>query len=79
MLCIPEHVALQLKLETESMREVSPADGRSMTVPYDLVVSPSRREITLDPSSPNIPHARAKATGGRLWRCASNDRRAGHI
>jgi hypothetical protein len=40
MLCIPEHVALQLKLETESMREVSPADGRSMTVPYDLVVSP---------------------------------------
>jgi hypothetical protein len=34
MLCIPEHVALQLKLETESMREVSLADGRSMTVPY---------------------------------------------
>ena len=112
MLCIPEHVALQLKLETESMREVSLADGRSMTVPYvgpirvrfgkrfcyvgalvlgdevllgavpmedmDLVVSPSRREITVDPSSPNIPHARVKATGGRLWRYASNDRRAGH-
>ena len=34
MLCIPEHVVLQLKLETESMREVSLADGRSMTVPY---------------------------------------------
>lgn len=111
MLCIPEHVALQLKLETESIREVSLADGRSMTVPYvgpirvrfgkrfcyvgalvlgdevlvllgavpmedmDLVVSPGRREITADPSSPNIPHARVKATGGRLWRCASNDRR----
>jgi clan AA aspartic protease len=109
MLCIPEHVALQLKLETESMREVSLADGRSMTVPYvgpirvrfgkrfcyvgalvlgdevllgdvpmedmDLVVSPNRREITVDPSSPNIPHARVKAIGGRLWRCASNDRR----
>jgi hypothetical protein len=29
----------------------------------DLVVSPGRREITVDPSSPNIPHARVKATG----------------
>ena len=95
MLCIPEHVALQLKLETESMREVSVADGRSKNVPYvgpvrvsfgkrfcyvgalvlgdevllgavpmedmDLVVSPSRREITPDPASPNIPQARAKS------------------
>ena len=26
----------------------------------DLVVSPGRREITVDPSSPNIPHARVK-------------------
>jgi clan AA aspartic protease len=101
MLCIPEHVALQLKLETESIREVSLADGRSMTVPYvgpirvrfgkrfcyvgalvlgdevllgavpmedmDLIVSSSRREIAVDPSSPNIPHSRVKATGGRLW------------
>ena len=95
MLCMPEHVALQLKLETESMREVSVADGRSKNVPYvgpvrvsfgkrfcyvgalvlgdevllgavpmedmDLVVSPSRREITPDPASPNIPHARVKS------------------
>ncbi len=95
MLCIPEHVALQLNLETESMREVSVADGRSMNVPYvgpikatfgkrfcyvgalvlgdevllgavpmedmDLVVNPSRREITVDPVSPNIPHARVKS------------------
>ena len=94
MLCIPEHVALQLQLETESTREVSVADGRKMTVPYvgpirvsfgkrfcfvgalvlgdevllgavpmedmDLVISPSRREITVDPASPNIPHARFK-------------------
>jgi len=103
MLCIPEHVALQLKLETESIREVSMADGRSMTVPYvgpirvrfgkrfcyvgalvlgdevllgavpmedmDLVVSPSRREITVDPASPNIPHARVKslASSGSAW------------
>jgi len=94
MLCIPEHVALQLQLETESMREVSVADGRNIEVPYvgpvkvsfgkrtcfvgalvlgdevllgavpmedmDLVVNPSRRELTVDPSSPNIPHARVK-------------------
>ncbi|ESQ08069.1 MAG: clan AA aspartic protease [Thiohalocapsa sp. PB-PSB1] len=95
MLCIPEHVALQLKLETESMREVFVADGRKKNVPYvgpirvsfgkrfcyvgalvlgdevllgavpmedmDLVISPSRREITPDPASPNIPHARVKS------------------
>lgn len=94
MLCIPEHIALQLKLETESTREVSVADGRSMNVPYvgpvqvgfgkrlcfvgalvlgdevllgavpmedmDLVVSPGKREVTADPASPNIPHARVK-------------------
>jgi clan AA aspartic protease len=94
MLCIPEHISLQLKLETESMREITVADGRSMTVPYvgpvrvafgnrscfvgalvlgdevllgavpmedmDLVLSPGRREVTVDPASPNIPHARVK-------------------
>jgi len=95
MLCIPEHIALQLKLEQESIREVSVADGRSINVPYvgpirvgfgkrfcyvgalvlgdevllgtvpmedmDLVISPSRREITVDPASPNIPHVRVKS------------------
>ena len=94
MLCIPEHIALQLNLETESTREVSVADGRKMKVPYvgpikvafgkrfcyvgalvlgdevllgavpmedmDLVVNPGKREITVDPASPNIPHARVK-------------------
>lgn len=94
MLCIPEHVSLQLQLETESVREVTVADGRSMKVPYvgpikvafgnrfcyvgalvlgdevllgavpmedmDLIVSPGRREVTVDPISPNIPHARVK-------------------
>ena len=34
MLCIPEHIAIQLKLETESEREVSVADGRKIKVPY---------------------------------------------
>ena len=95
MLCIPEHIALQLRLETESIREVSVADGRSMNVPYvgpikvsfgnrfcyvgalvlgdevllgavpmedmDLIVNPSRREVTVNPANPNIPHARVKS------------------
>ena len=93
-LCIPEHVALQLELETESTREISVADGRKMSAPYvgpirvgfenricfvgalvlgdevllgavpmedmDLVVSPGRREVTVDPASPNLPHVRVK-------------------
>lgn len=34
MLCIPEHVAVQLQLEKESEREVTVADGRRQKVPY---------------------------------------------
>ena len=94
MLCIPEHLALQLDLQTESIREVTVADGRSMNVPYvgpvkiafanricfvgalvmgdevllgavpmedmDLLLSPSRQSIVVNPNSPNIPHARVK-------------------
>ena len=94
MLCIPEHVAVQLALEAESTREVTVADGRSASVPYvgpikvafgkrfcyvgalvlgdevllgsvpmedmDLVVHPGRREVTVDPASPNYPHVRVK-------------------
>ena len=94
MLCIPEHVAVQLDLEAEAAREVSVADGRSTTVPYvgpvrvgfekrfcyvgalvlgdevllgavpmedmDLVVDPGRKRLTVDPASPNLPHARVK-------------------
>jgi clan AA aspartic protease len=94
MLCIPQHVALQLALEKESEREVGFADGRKEKVPYvgpvrvsfenrscfvgalvlgdevllgavpmedlDLVVSPGRRSITVNPDSPNLPHARVK-------------------
>lgn len=33
-LCIPEHVRLQLKLETLQEREVSLADGSCVSVPY---------------------------------------------
>lgn len=94
MLCIPDHVALQLGLEPESEREVTVADGRKRTVPYvgpirvafdgrmcfvgalvvgddvllgavsmedmDLVISPGRKTVTVNPESPNIPHARVK-------------------
>lgn len=94
MLCIPEHVALQLALETESEREVTLADGSRRKVPYvgplrvgfdgrscfvgalvlgdevllgavpmedmDLVVAPGRHTVTVNPESPNIPHARVK-------------------
>jgi clan AA aspartic protease len=97
LLCIPKHVANQLKLETESLREVTFADGRSDHVPYvgpikvtygkrfccvgalvlgdevrlgavpmedmDLVVNPSGCEVTVNPASPNIPHARDKVEG----------------
>ena len=34
MLCIPEHVSVQLKLETNSQREVTTADGRKHMVAY---------------------------------------------
>lgn len=94
MLCIPEHVAVQLQLEAESTREVTVADGRSASVPHvgpievtfgnrlcfvgalvlgdeillgavpmedmDPVVNPGRREVTVDPASPNFAHARVK-------------------
>lgn len=94
MLCIPEHIANQLNLKSESIREVTVADGRSANVPYvgpikvsfgqrfcyvgalvlgdevllgavpmedmDLVIIPGRRELAVNPDSPNIPHARVK-------------------
>jgi clan AA aspartic protease len=94
MLCIPEHIVIQLQLESTSEREVTVADGRSHKVPYvgpiqvsfedricfvgalmlgdevllgavpmedlDLVLSPGRQMITVNPSSPNIPHAFVK-------------------
>src|SRR5437868_6983456 len=34
MLCVPEHVALQLGLEAHTRREVTVADGREVEVPY---------------------------------------------
>lgn len=34
MLCIPEHIALQLQLEIQFKREVTAADGKRHMVPY---------------------------------------------
>ncbi len=34
MLCIPPHIALQLKLETVENRDVTLADGKELSVPY---------------------------------------------
>jgi clan AA aspartic protease len=34
MLCIPPHLALQLKLEAVENRDVTLADGRELSVPY---------------------------------------------
>lgn len=33
-LCIPEHLAIQLQLETNTQREVTTADGKKQLVPY---------------------------------------------
>ena len=58
-LCIPQHVAVQLKLETNSQREVTTADGRKQ---MDLIISPARRKLVVNPDSPNFPHALVKYT-----------------
>ena len=94
MLCLPEHLVIQLELEGETTREITVADGRCMRVPYvgpikvafenricfvgalvlgdevllgavpmedlDLMLSPSLQRVTVNPASPNVPHARVK-------------------
>lgn len=87
-LCIPQHVATQLRLLVLDRREVAIASGEGQTVDYvgpvkvrfanrqclvgalvlgnqallgaipmkdmDLVISPSRQSVTVNPNSPNI-------------------------
>jgi clan AA aspartic protease len=94
MLCIPEHVKVQLSLEEAEKREVTTADGKRHLVSYvgpvqirfqnrscyvgalvlgdqvllgavpmedmDLIISPSNRTVTVNPESPNYPHALVK-------------------
>jgi len=93
-LCIPEHVAIQLRLSEMYKREVTVADGRSTLCPYvgpvqltfqtrgcftgalvlgdevllgavpmedmDLILSPARQSVEVNPKSPNIPMSMAK-------------------
>jgi hypothetical protein len=56
MLCLPEHVAIQLELETETRRELGAVPMEDL----DLVLMPSTQQVTANPASPNIPHARVK-------------------
>jgi clan AA aspartic protease len=94
-LCIPEHVAIQLKLEELYKREVTTADGRKHLCPYvgpveikfenrgcftgalvlgdevllgavpmedmDVLLSPARQAVIVNPESPNIATSIAKA------------------
>lgn len=93
-LCIPEHVAIQLKLEEMYKREATTADGKKHLCPYvgpieikfenrgcftgalvigdevllgavpmedmDLVVSPAKQMVIVNPESPNIPSSVVK-------------------
>ncbi|MBE7437880.1 MAG: clan AA aspartic protease [Spirochaetales bacterium] len=88
LLCIPEHVQIQLRLEELEKREVTLADNRKQLCPYvgpimvrfanrscytgalvlgekillgaipledmDLLVHPLKRELVVNPASPNI-------------------------
>lgn len=94
MLCIPEHIKVQLNLEEAEKREVTTADGKKQLVQYvgplrvkfqnrscfvgalvlgdqvllgavsmedmDLIVSPANRALSVNPESPNYPHALVK-------------------
>lgn len=94
LLCIPEHVAIQLQLQEVQRREVSTADGKKHACPYvgpvevtfenrtcfvgalvmgdevllgavpmedlDLVISPAKQSVVVNPESPNLPSAIVK-------------------
>ncbi len=94
MLCLPEHIKVQLNLEEAEKREVTTTDGKKQLVSYvgpvkvrfenrscfvgalilgdqvllgavpmedmDLVVSAAKRTVTVNPESPNYPHALVK-------------------
>lgn len=94
MLCLPEHIKIQLNLEEAEKREVTTADGKKHLVPYvgpvqvrylnrscyvgalvlgdqvllgavpmedmDLVINPANRSLSVNPESPNYPHALVK-------------------
>jgi len=55
MLCIPEHLVLQLQLVQESFREVTVADGRVMRVPYVGPVRVAYQGRSAQPQHPPCP------------------------
>lgn len=93
-LCVPEHIAIQLKLEELYKREVTTADGKKHLVPYmgpveirfenrgcftgalvfgdevllgavpmedmDVLISPAKQTLIVNPESPNIAMSIAK-------------------
>jgi clan AA aspartic protease len=93
-LCVPQHVVVQLQLQTVQQREVTTADGQRHVGDYvgpvevtfgnrscfvgalvigeevllgavpmedlDLVISPSRQTVEVNPHSPNIPSSIVK-------------------
>ncbi|MBC7796628.1 MAG: clan AA aspartic protease [Pyrinomonadaceae bacterium] len=94
MLCVPEHIKIQLNLEEADKREITTADGKKHLVSYvgpvkvrfenrscfvgalvfgnevllgavpmedmDLIISPAKRALTVNPESPNYPHSLVK-------------------
>lgn len=93
-LCVPEHIAIQLKLEELYKREVTTADEKKHMVPYmgpveirfenrgcftgalvfgdevllgavpmedmDVLISPAKQTLIVNPESPNIAMSIAK-------------------
>jgi clan AA aspartic protease len=93
-LCLPQHVVVQLGLQTVQQREVTTADGKRHVCDYvgpvevtfanrscfvgalvigeevllgavpmedlDLVISPSRQSVEVNPNSPNLPSSVVK-------------------
>ncbi|MFS6828254.1 clan AA aspartic protease [Cyanobium sp. ATX 6F1] len=58
-LCIPEHLVIQLQLETLEQREVVLADevllGAIPMEAMDLVLRPQLQSVDVNPASPNLP------------------------
>jgi len=79
MLCIPEHIRVQLQLEEVEKREVTTANGQKRLVPYvgpvqvrfenrscfvgALVMGDDVLLGVVNPASPNFPQAMVKS----LW------------
>ncbi len=55
------HVFAEIELSNPRQPDFVPINANAFPMEdMDLVVNPGKREITVDPASPNIPHARVK-------------------